>query len=123
VTVVSMRELSGLTSDGKQMVTAVADTLVLAYGMQPAEIIKIPAGTATVNFLVSDHVGDRWFHKVYRDHTVLQRGRDSVELAEFARAGQVPVPGVRRTREGKWIGDVGPLPMSLWQYVADAETA
>jgi hypothetical protein len=95
VTVVSMRELSGLTSDGKQMVTAVADTLVLAYGMQPAEIIKIPAGTATVNFLVTDHVGDRWFHKVYRDHTVLQRGRDSVELAEFARAGQVAVPGVR----------------------------
>jgi homoserine kinase type II len=105
------------------MVAAVADTLVLAYGMQPAEITEIPAGTATVNFLVTDHAGDRWFAKVYRDHTVLQQERDAVELAEFARAGRVPVPGVRRTRDGELIGDVGPVPMSLWQYVADAETA
>jgi hypothetical protein len=74
VTVVSMRELSGLTSDGKQMVTAVADTLVLAYGMQPAEIIKIPAGTATVNFVVTDHAGDRWVrHGLPRPHSPTTR--------------------------------------------------
>jgi hypothetical protein len=121
--VVPVRGASGLTSDGEQLVTAVAGTLVLAYGLHPAEVTRIPAGTATINYLVTDHSGGQWFAKVYRDRTVLQRERDAVELAEFARAGHVPVPGVRRTREGKLVEDTGPLPMSLWQYIADAETA
>ncbi|TCC59766.1 aminoglycoside phosphotransferase [Kribbella pittospori] len=99
----------------------VADALVVAYGIQPAEITKIAAGTATLNFHVTDDEGDQWFAKVYRDRTVLQHELAAVELAEFARAGGVPVPGVRRTRAGKLIDDAGP--MSLWEYVADAETA
>ncbi|MEV0799198.1 hypothetical protein AB0I34_15965 [Kribbella sp. NPDC050281] len=90
-----MREPSRLT--GEQMV---ADTLIVAYGMQPAEITRIAAGTATLNFHITDHEGDQWFAKVYRDRAVLQNERAAVELAEFARAGGVPVPGVRRTRAG-----------------------
>lgn len=110
-------------SDAEQLVTAVAGTLVLAYGLQPADVTRIPVGTATVNYLITDRSGGQWFAKVYRDRTVLQQEREAVELAEFARAGQVPVPGVRRTREGKLVEDTGRLPMSLWQYIADAETA
>ncbi|WP_406050218.1 phosphotransferase enzyme family protein [Kribbella sp. NBC_00889] len=113
-----MREPSRLT--GEQMV---ADTLIVAYGMQPAQITRIAAGTATLNFHITDHEGDQWFAKVYRDRAVLQNERAAVELAEVARAGGVPVPGVRRTRTGELIEDAGPLPMSLWEYVADAETA
>lgn len=115
-----MREPSGSTSDGEQLLT---DALVVAYGIQPAEITRIAAGTATANFHVTDQDGDQWFAKVYRDRTVLQSELHAVELAEFARAGGVPVPGVRRTRAGQLIDDAGPLPMSLWEYVADAETA
>jgi hypothetical protein len=118
-----VRDASGLTGDGGQSVSAVVDTLVFAYGLHPADVTRIPAGTATVNYLVTDHSGGQWFAKVYRDRTVLQRERDAVELAEFARAGRVPVPEVRRTRDGRLVEDTGPLPMSLWQYIADAETA
>ncbi|TDE13111.1 aminoglycoside phosphotransferase [Jiangella asiatica] len=105
------------------MVGAVTDTLDLAYGLHVTEATHIPVGTATVNYLVTDRSGDQWFAKVYRDRTVLQREREAVELAEFARAGQVPIPGVRRTREGKLVEDLGRVPMSVWQYIADAETA
>lgn len=115
-----MRKASGLTSDGEQ---AVAGTLVVAYGLHPAAVTRIPAGTATVNYLVTDQSGGQWFAKVYRDRTVIQREQDAVELAEFARAGDVPVPGVRRTLEGQLVAGSGQLPMSLWEYVADAETA
>jgi hypothetical protein len=87
-------------SDAEQLVTAVTRTLILAYGLQPAEVTQIPVGTATVNYLVTDRSGGRWFARVYRDRTVLQRARDAVELAEFARAGDMPVPGVRRTPRG-----------------------
>lgn len=105
------------------MVAAVASALPHSYGLQPAEVTRIPAGTATFNYLVTDRSGGQWFAKVYRDRRLLRREREAVELAEYARAGQVPVPRVRRTRAGKLVADMGPLPMSLWQYVADAETA
>ena len=110
-------------SGAEQLVTEVAETLMLAYGLRPADVTHIPVGTATVNYLVTDRSGGQWFVKVYRDRTVLQRERDAVELAEFARDGQVPVPAVRRTREGTLVADMGRSPMSVWQYVADAETA
>lgn len=107
----------------EELVSEVAETLVLAYDLEPTEVAPIPVGTATINYLVTDRAGGRWFAKVYRDRTRLRREREAVELAEFARAGRVPVPGVRRTRDGKLVEDVGPVPMSLWAYVADAETA
>jgi Ser/Thr protein kinase RdoA (MazF antagonist) len=104
-------------------VTEVAGCLADAYGLQPVEVTQILSGTATVNYVVTDRSGERWFAKVYRDRGVLRQERAAVELAEFARAGGVPVPAVHRTREGDLVADNGPLPMSLWQYVADAETA
>ena len=109
-------------SDAGQLVGDVADALVAGYGLQPVEVTPIPWGRE-VYYLVTDCSGDQWFAKVYRDRAVLQREQDAAELAEFARAGHVPVPSVHRTRKGKLVEDTGRLPMSLWQYIADAETA
>ena len=101
----------------------VAELLSVVYDLRPVEIVRIPAGTATINYRVIDDAGDHWFAKVYRDPTRLERERAAVELAEFARAGGVPVPSVRRTRDGELIKDSGPLPMSVWEFVTEAETA
>lgn len=100
----------------------IARTLTSSYDLEPADITRIAAGTVTANFRITDQAGGEWFVKVYRDRSVLHDELAAIELAEFARSDQVPVPGVRRTREGKLI-DLGRLPMSVWEYVADAETA
>jgi homoserine kinase type II len=72
---------------------------------------------------VIDEAGDHWFAKVYRDRGALERERAAVELAEFARAGGVPVPLVLRTRGGEVIEASGRLALSVWEFVAGAETA
>ncbi|WP_328521002.1 phosphotransferase enzyme family protein [Kribbella sp. NBC_00359] len=110
-------------TDDERLVDGVADGLVVAYGIRPVRVTRIAAGTATANFLVTEESGGRWFAKVYRDGGGLERERAAVELAEFARAGGVPVPGVRRTCAGELIADNGSPAMSVWEYVADAETA
>lgn len=102
---------------------AVAETLIRAYGVHPVDVVPIPAGTATVNYYVTDQAGGQWFAKVYRDRMALLQERAAVKLADFARAGRVPVPHLRRTCEGDLIEGAGQLPMSLWHYVPDAETA
>ena len=111
-----------MSEDGR-LPGGVADRLVVAYGIRPAMITRIAAGTATANFLVTEESGGRWFAKVYRDGGGLERERAAVELAEFARAGGVPVPGVRRTCVGELVADNGSPAMSVWEYVVDAETA
>jgi Ser/Thr protein kinase RdoA (MazF antagonist) len=115
-----MQQESELTEVGEQ---DVAGELSVGYDLRPVEVIRIPAGTATINYRVTDDTGGQWFAKVYRDRALLERERAAVELAEFARSGQLPVPSVRRTREGELIKDSGPLPMSVWEFVTDAETA
>ena len=110
-------------SNDERLVAAVADGLVVAYGLRSATITRIAAGTATVNFVVGEESGGLWFAKVYRDGAGVERERAAVELAEFARAGGVPVPGVRRTCVGELIADEGSPAMSVWEYIADAETA
>lgn len=107
----------------EELAVMVAATMAMAYGIQPAEVAQIPAGTNTHNYHVSDRSGGEWFAKVYRDRTALPDERAAVELAEFARLGHLPVPAVRRTREGDLIEEIGDLAMSLWEYVPDAETA
>jgi Phosphotransferase enzyme family len=101
----------------------VAGTVVSAYGLQPVEVTPIPVDAKRVYYRVTDGSGRQWFAKICPDLAALQQERDAAELAEYARAGDVPVPGVRRTRAGTLVADTGRLPMSLWQYVADAETA
>lgn len=112
----------GVPTEGDQLVSVVAETLDRTYDLHATDVTRIPVGTATINYLVTDSSGAQWFVKVYRDGTSLPRERNAVALAEFARADQVPVPPVRRTRDGRLLADTG-LPMSVWQYVADAETA
>jgi len=99
----------------------IADALVRSYDVRPVEITRIHAGTVTTNFRVTDDDGGEWFAKVYRDRSLRPDELAAVELAEFARSDQVPVPGVRRTCAGKLIDDA--FPMSLWNYVDDSETA
>ncbi|WP_394426494.1 phosphotransferase enzyme family protein [Streptomyces sp. SGAir0957] len=110
-------------SVAEEMVTAVAGTLTLAYGVHPVEVAQIPVGTATWNYKVTTRSGRQYFAKVYLDRASMSREREAVELAAFARGGGVPVPAVHPTREGALVEDVGRLPMSLWDFVADTETA
>ncbi|MBL1115265.1 phosphotransferase [Streptomyces sp. 110] len=102
---------------------AVADTLVLAYGLHPAKISRIPEGTATDNYVIVNQTGQRHFAKVYRtrEHLVLERA--SVELSEYAADGGVATARATRTREHELIETHGRVPMSLWSYVAHTETA
>lgn len=118
-----MLEQSELAEVEEQEFSGLADALHVGYDLRPVAISRIPAGTATINYRVTDDLGGQWFAKVYRDRGLLQRELAAVELAEFARAGQLPVPCVRRTRDGELIKDSSPLPLSVWEFVTDAETA
>ncbi|GHH79010.1 hypothetical protein GCM10018781_56050 [Kitasatospora indigofera] len=112
----------GRTAEGAQ-ITAVADTLVLAYGLRPAEITRIPEGTATDNYAIVDQTGCRHFAKVYRGRDRLDLDRASVELSEYAADGGVATARATRTREHELLATHGRLPMSLWSYVPHTETA
>lgn len=106
-----------------ELAALVAGTLHVAYRIQPAEVAQVPSGTNTTNYRVTDRDGRLWFAKVYRDHPTLQRERAAVELAEFARAAGAPVPAVRRTSEGDLVEARSLVPMSLWTFLPDTDTA
>lgn len=112
----------GRTAEAEQ-IEAIADTLVLAYGLQPAEISRIPEGTATDNYAIVDQTGQRHFAKVYRIRDRLDLERASVELSEYAADGGVSTARATRTREHELIETHGRLPMSLWSYVPHTATA
>ncbi|MFE1782474.1 phosphotransferase, partial [Streptomyces sp. NPDC059506] len=112
----------GRTAEGEQIM-ALADTLVLAYGLHPAEITRIPEGTATDNFAIVDQTGQRHFAKVYRSREHLDLERASVELSEYAADGGVATARATRTREHELLETHGRLPMSLWSYVPHTATA
>lgn len=112
----------GRTAEGEQ-IKAVADTLVLAYGLHPADITRIPEGTATDNYAVVDQDGRRHFAKVYRTREHLDLERASVELSEYCADGGVATARATRTREHELIATHGRLPMSLWSYVPHTATA
>ncbi|TGB08731.1 aminoglycoside phosphotransferase [Streptomyces sp. MZ04] len=103
--------------------TTVASTLVLAYGLHPAEITRIPEGTATDNYTIVDQTGHRHFAKVYRTGEHLDLERASIELSEYAADGGVGTARATRTREHELLETHGRLPMSLWSYVPHTETA
>ncbi|MEU5425884.1 aminoglycoside phosphotransferase family protein [Streptomyces olivoreticuli] len=110
-------------ADTQEQITAIADTLVLAYGLHPAEISRIPEGTATDNYAIVDQRGHRHFAKVYRTREHLDLERASVELSEYAADGGVATARATRTRAYELIETHGRLPMSLWAYVPHTETA
>ncbi|MGW3202136.1 phosphotransferase enzyme family protein [Streptomyces sp. NPDC001118] len=112
----------GRASEG-EMIMAVAATLVLAYGLHPADIARIPEGTATDNYAIVDQVGQRHFAKVYRTREHLDLERASVELSEYCADGGVATARATRTREHELIETHGRLPMSLWSYVPHTATA
>ncbi|MFK0244489.1 phosphotransferase enzyme family protein [Amycolatopsis azurea] len=111
-----------LTADGAQ-IKAVVSTLRLGYGLDPAELSRIPEGTSTDNYAVVDQSGRRYFVKAYRPHSNLELERASVELSEHAAGGGVPTARVVRTTEHELIETRGRLPLSLWSYVPHTETA
>ncbi|GAA4947895.1 hypothetical protein GCM10023205_04860 [Yinghuangia aomiensis] len=107
----------------REQIMAVAETLVLGYGLHPADIARIPEGTATDNYAVVDETGQRHFAKVYRTREHLDLERASVELSEYAADGGVATARATRTREHELIETRGRLPMSVWSYVPHTETA
>ncbi|MFE8941087.1 phosphotransferase enzyme family protein [Streptomyces sp. NPDC007872] len=120
---VAVPSTPGRTAEGEQIM-AVADTLVLAYGLHPADITRIPEGTATDNYAVVDQTGRRHFAKVYRTRKHLDLERASVELSEYCADGGVATARATRTREHELIETHdGRLPMSLWSYVPHTATA
>ncbi|MDF3140989.1 MULTISPECIES: phosphotransferase [unclassified Streptomyces] len=112
----------GRTAEREQIM-AVADTLVLAYGLHPADIARIPEGTATDNYAIVDQTGRRHFAKVYRTREHLELERASVELSEYAADGGVATARATRTLEHELIATHSRVPMSLWSYVPHTETA
>ncbi|MFK0142671.1 phosphotransferase enzyme family protein [Streptomyces murinus] len=112
----------GRTTEGEQ-IRALADTLVHAYGLHPAEITRVPEGTATDNYAIVDQTGQRHFAKVYRTREHVDLERASVELSEFAADGGVATARATRTREHELLETHGRLPMSLWSYVPHTATA
>ncbi|KAB7835590.1 phosphotransferase [Streptomyces mobaraensis] len=107
----------------KEQIMAVADALVRAYGLHPADITRIPEGTATDNYAVVDQTGRRHFAKVYRTRDRLGLERASVELSEYAAGGGVATARATRTREHELIETHSRVPMSLWSYVPHTATA
>ncbi|KFZ80827.1 aminoglycoside phosphotransferase [Amycolatopsis sp. MJM2582] len=102
---------------------AIADTLALDYGLDPAEISRIPEGTATDNYAVVDQSGRRHFVKAYRARDKLDLERASIELSEYAADGGVATARIVRSSEHELIETRGRLPLSLWSYVPHTETA
>ncbi|MFC8125951.1 phosphotransferase enzyme family protein [Streptomyces sp. NPDC057302] len=110
-------------TDTEERLTTLASTLLLAYGLTPAEISRIPEGTATDNYSVVDHQGRRHFAKVYRTREHLDLERAAVELSEYAADAGVATARAARTREHELLETSGRLPMSLWSYVPHTATA
>ncbi|THC43122.1 phosphotransferase [Streptomyces sp. A1499] len=112
----------GRTAEEEQ-IAAIAATLVLAYGLHPADITRIPEGTATDNYAVVDQAGRRHFAKVYRTREHLDLERASIELTEYCADGGVATARATRTREHELIETHGRLPMSLWSYAPHTASA
>ncbi|MFJ5071559.1 phosphotransferase enzyme family protein [Kitasatospora sp. NPDC088556] len=111
------------TAGAPEQIAALTDTLVLEYGLHPAEITRIPEGTATDNYAIVDQAGRQHFGKVYRTCSNLDQELASVKLSEYAADGGVATARVTRTREHDLIAAHGRVPMSLWSYVPHTETA
>ncbi|WP_326812424.1 hypothetical protein OIE62_06905 [Streptomyces scopuliridis] len=79
-----------------EKVTAVADTLVLPYGILPAAMTKIRAGTSSLNHHATTRSGEEWFARVYRDPSDLAREPTAAGLTQLACDDGIPVPAVRR---------------------------
>lgn len=94
-----------------------------AYDIEPTRLVRIDAGTATDNYAAWDGGVPRWFVKVYRDDEGLIGERHAIELADFARAGGVPVPDLYRATNGELLGRAEGIVMSVWAFVVDAVTA
>ncbi|MFI1530803.1 phosphotransferase enzyme family protein [Streptomyces griseus] len=112
-------------AEEEQITAGLAATLELAYGLQPAGIKRIPEGTATDNFAVTDQSGQRHFAKVYRtrEAQALELELASIELSEYAADGSVATARATRSLDHTLIATDGHMPMSLWSYVTHTETA
>ncbi|MGY3676629.1 phosphotransferase enzyme family protein [Streptomyces sp. TE33382] len=117
------KPVAAISTGRQEQIMAVAEALVHAYGLHPAEISRIPEGTATDNYAVVDQTGQRHFAKVYRSREHLDLERASVELSEYCADGEVATARAIRTRKYELLETHGRLPMSLWSYVPHTETA
>ncbi|MET9915177.1 hypothetical protein ABZZ74_52590 [Streptomyces sp. NPDC006476] len=96
---------------------AVADTLVLAYGLHPADITRTPQGTATDNYAIVDQTGQRHFAKVYRTREDFDLERASVELSEYAADGGVATARATRTRGHELLAELNAAGELDWSRV------
>jgi len=110
--------------DGREaLVERIGATVLSEYELQVVQLRRIRAGTASLNFAMADLAKCRWFVKVYRALAEVPEAAAAIELTEFARAGGVPVPGLRRTLRGEAIAQSQGIALSVWELIGDGETA
>ncbi|MFF5449472.1 phosphotransferase enzyme family protein [Streptomyces sp. NPDC012888] len=102
---------------------AVALLLAEAYGLDARSAEPAPAGTETVNHVVTGADGGRWFVKCYPPHADLGAEERALELGRFAARAGVPVPLVRAGPDGRPVVRGPGAAVSVSSYVGDAETA
>ncbi|MEV8530616.1 phosphotransferase [Streptomyces sp. NPDC051211] len=107
---------------------ATAALLAEAYALTPQAVEPGPSGTATVNHIVTDSGGRRWFVKAYPPGADLAAEQQALELGRFAGRAGVPVPEVRAAADGRLIaqrpgGPLSSAAVSVSAYVEGAETA
>ncbi|MFE7404717.1 phosphotransferase enzyme family protein [Isoptericola sp. NPDC057559] len=101
----------------------VASLLAEAYGVRVGRVERVPAGTATDNFVATGGDGTRLFVKAYRTLAEVPAARAAAALTEFAGRGGTPVPHLHRTARGKVIARGHGLVASVWAFVDGARTA
>ncbi|WP_190344217.1 phosphotransferase enzyme family protein [Streptomyces venezuelae] len=104
-----------------------AALLARAYGLVPHTVEPGPAGTESVNHIVTEAGGARWFVKGHPPGADPVAVEQALELGRFAGRAGVPVPEVRETGDGRLLARApaggSPAAVSVSAYVAGAETA
>lgn len=88
-------------ADWEQELTA--DVLAERYGITVETVERVPMGTDTVNRRVLTSDGRRLFVKEYASTANLDAARSALDMSEFCRAADLPVPKTWADRDGDLV--------------------
>lgn len=88
-------------ADWEQELTA--DVLAERYGITVETVERVPMGTDTVNRRVLTSDGRRLFVKEYASTADLDAARSALDMSEFCRAADLPVPKTWADRDGDLV--------------------
>ncbi|RJL23231.1 phosphotransferase [Bailinhaonella thermotolerans] len=101
---------------GHEAPPGLAEVLATAYGLPGAAVCRLPAGTATANYLGTAG-GRPVFVKHYSPGTDLDAEQAAVELSEYVATWLVPTARIIPTRAGALLHRQGPYACSVWERV------